>query len=165
MHQLLLLRHAKAEAGPSDRDRPLSLAGRRAAAAVRREMHDLGLAPDLVLVSDAIRTMQTLEALEPWEDTPLIEPLSALYLADAAQLLATLREVAETVRSILLIGHNPGLGELAIALASGLGADPEAARRLRGGFPTAALAEFSVSGPWSGLDALHTRLTRMIRPC
>ncbi|MEO8714896.1 MAG: histidine phosphatase family protein, partial [Acetobacteraceae bacterium] len=139
MHQLLLLRHAKADAAAADRDRPLSPAGRRAAVAIRGVMRDLGLAPDLVLVSDARRTMETLEALEPWDDTPLIEPLASLYLADARQLLVAIRDVAETVRGVLLIGHNPGLEELAVVLASGAGGELEAARRLREGFPTAAL--------------------------
>ncbi|MEO8714655.1 MAG: histidine phosphatase family protein, partial [Acetobacteraceae bacterium] len=54
--------------------------------------------------------------------------------------------------------------ELAVVLASGAGGELEAARRLREGFPTAALVEFSAAGPWSGLDAHHTRLSRMIRP-
>ncbi len=54
-------------------------------------MGDLGLAPDIVLVSPARRTMQTLEALEPWEETPLVEPVERLYLADLAALFAVLR--------------------------------------------------------------------------
>lgn len=162
MRQLLLLRHAKAAAAASDRDRPLSPAGWRAGAVIRRAMRELGLAPDLVLVSDARRALETLEALEPWEDTPLVDPLAQLYLADAARIRATLRGVAETVRSVLLIAHNPGLGELVAVLAGG--GNVAVARRLAEGFPTAALAEFSVSGPWRLLDASNARLIRLIRP-
>ncbi len=90
MRQLLLLRHAKSswdEPHLSDHARPLNVRGRQAAAAMAREMRRLGLLPDLVLVSSARRTLQTLAALEPWENPPRIEPLDALYLAPAADLL------------------------------------------------------------------------------
>lgn len=164
MRQLLLLRHAKAVAAADDSHRRLSAAGRLAALAMRSAMRDLSLVPDLVLVSPSRRTLETLEALEPWDDTPLIEPIDSLYLATAPTLLAVLSDVAETVRSVLLIGHNPGLAELASTLAVDATADREAARRLAEGFPTAALAEFSVPGPWGRLAPSAARLVRMIRP-
>ncbi len=164
MRQLLLMRHAKAAAAADDPARPLNPAGRFAALAMRSVMRDLRLVPDLVLVSPSRRTLETLEALEPWDDTPLIEPLDSLYLATAPRLLAILNEVAETVRSVLLIGHNPGLAELARVLAVDATADREAARRLAEGFPTAALVEFAVPGPWGLLGPSAARLVRMIRP-
>ena len=163
MHQLVLLRHAKAareEAGLPDRDRPLTSRGRREAAAVGAAMRDLGLVPDLVLVSPSRRTTETLAALEPWDDTPLIETLDSLYLASEAELLATLREVAETVRGVLVIGHNPGLHALARGLAGA--ADGAAARRLADRYPTAALAEFAIPGPWRQLGG--ARLIRFLTP-
>ena len=125
-------------------------------------MRDLGLAPDFVLTSPSRRTMETLEALEPWDDAPLIEPVDALYLGGPAQLLAVLHEVAETVRSVLLIGHNPGLHELAVALAGSAPAAAEA--RLRAKFPTAALAEFTVSGLWGDVGRRTTSLVRFVTP-
>ncbi|MBV8868361.1 MAG: histidine phosphatase family protein [Acetobacteraceae bacterium] len=167
MHQLLLLRHAKAvaaEGKAADRDRPLSPVGRQAMVAMRAAMRDLGLAPDLILVSTARRTLETLEALEPWDDTPLVDTLDQLYLATPAQMLAELHRVAETVRGVMVIGHNPGLQELAVSLAGGPGGDTEAARRAAEGFPTAALAEFSVAGTWGQLDRRAARLVRLIRP-
>jgi phosphohistidine phosphatase len=169
MRQLLLLRHAKSSWDDTklpDRERGLNKRGHRAAGLMRQAMHDLGLAPDLVLVSPARRTLQTLEALEPWDDTPLIETLEALYLANLTQLLATLHGIPETVRSALLIGHNPGLHDLAVALADGQPTGPvsDAARRLREGFPTGALAEFAIAGPWWQLDAGGGRLTRFLTP-
>lgn len=164
MRQLLLLRHAKAAAGAADLDRRLSPAGHAAVAVLRSAMRDLGLAPDLVLVSPSRRTLETLEGLEPWDDTPLVEQLGGLYLATAPQMLAVINEVAETVRSVLLIGHNPGLEELAGALAGATGADKRAMERLAEGFPTASLAEFSVPGPWATLSPSNARLVRMIRP-
>lgn len=165
MHQLLLLRHAKSswdDANQPDRDRPLNQRGRQSAARVRAAMRDLGLAPDLVLVSSARRTLETLDALEPWIDTPLIEPLDALYLATAGQVLDAIRGAPETVRTLLVIGHNPGLHDLALTLCADPGAP--AARDLAGGFPTAALAEFLVSTPWNRLVPGGARLARFLTP-
>jgi phosphohistidine phosphatase len=166
MRQLLLLRHAKSawdDAAVPDRDRALNARGRRAAGRMRLAMRDLGLLPDLVLVSPAKRTMETLEALEPWDDTPLFEPLDALYLADEKQLLATLREVAETVRSVLLIGHNPGMHDVALTIARGRPAG-EAMRALAKGYPTGALAEFTLAGPWRETGPGAGRLVRFVTP-
>ncbi len=165
MHQLLLLRHAKSswdDANKPDRDRPLNQRGRTSAALMRHTMLDLGLSPDLVLVSSAKRTLETLEALEPWTDTPLIEPMDALYLATAGQLMDALRDVPETVRSVLLIGHNPGLHDLALTLCND--PNPPAARQMTAGFPTAALAEFTIGAPWSRIMPGGGRLVRFLTP-
>jgi phosphohistidine phosphatase len=163
--QLLLMRHAKSswdDPRLSDHARPLNPRGRAAAAAMRGMMQAVGLAPDIVLVSSARRTLQTLEALEPWDDTPLVEPMDALYLADPAQLLQLLHGVAETARSVLVLGHNPGLHDLALLLA---GSGDEAVRhRLGEGFPSGALAEFSVPGSWAALGEGGGRLVRFVTP-
>lgn len=169
MRQLLLLRHAKSsweDRSLSDHDRPLNARGRLAARLMREMIESLGLVPDMVLVSTALRTRETLEALEPWPETPLIEPMDSLYLADAAGLMKVLRGVKETVRSVLLIGHNPGLHELAQMLAGPRPnvASPDAARRMAEAFPTAALAEFAVPGPWWSLDSGGGRLLRFLTP-
>lgn len=162
------MRHAKSswdDPRLSDHARPLNARGRAAASAMRGLMHELGLAPDIVLVSSARRTLQTLEALEPWDETPLVEPMDALYLADPTQLLAVLHGVAETARSVLVLGHNPGLHELAILLAGpAMRHDNPTARRLAEGFPTGALAEFAVSGGWSQLGEGAGRLMRFVAP-
>ncbi len=107
--------------------------------------------------------MQTLEALLPFPDTPLIEPMDALYLATPPQMLAVLHNVAETVRSVLLLGHNPGLHEMARILVDGGGAPADAAR-LAAGYPTGALAEFAVPGPWRALGPGGARLVRFLCP-
>ncbi len=166
MRQLLLLRHAKSswdDPGLSDHSRPLNARGRAAAAAMRQALLGLALSPDVVLVSSARRTLQTLEALEPWEETPIIEPKDALYLATAPQLLKVLNGVAETARSVMLIGHNPGLHELAVQL-TGSTRDPADGRRLAEGFPTGAMAEFVIPGSWRGLAAGAGRLHRFVCP-
>jgi phosphohistidine phosphatase len=169
MRQLLLLRHAKSswdDPRLSDHARPLNARGRRAAAAMGDAMRDLGLAPDIVLVSSARRTLQTLEALGPLDASPLVEPMDSLYLAPWGGLLDQLRGVRETVRSVLLIGHNPGLHELAMALAGPVamaGGSPMA-RRLAEGYPTGALAEFTIALPWRLLEAGGGRLLRFLTP-
>ncbi len=168
MRQLLLLRHAKsAQEGVrgtpegADHTRSLNPAGITAATAMGAAMRALGLAPDMVLVSSARRTLQTLEALEPWAETPLIEPMDALYLAAAPQILAILRGVRQTVRSVMVIGHNPGLHDLALLLADGRGA---AAARLAAGFPTCTLAELTLAAHWTDLAEGAGRLERFLSP-
>jgi phosphohistidine phosphatase len=166
MHQLLLLRHAKSswdDASLPDRERPLNKRGRRAAAAMREAMRALGLAPDVILVSPARRTRETLAALEPWDETPLVEPMEVLYLATAAQLRDAVRDLAETVRSLMLIGHNPGLHEFAVSLA-GRRSVNDATQRLLAGFPTGALAEFAIAAPWRQLTAGSGQLVRFLTP-
>jgi phosphohistidine phosphatase len=163
----MLMRHAKSAAAKrlgspnlggdgeqSDHARPLNAEGHRAAAAMRTALRAQGLIPDVVLVSSARRTLQTLEALEPWDDSPLVEPMDRLYLATVPVILQVLRGVSETVRSVLVIGHNPGLHELAIRLLGGQAALPGSpAARLADGFPPGALAVFTLSGGWGGLEA------------
>jgi phosphohistidine phosphatase len=167
MHQLLLLRHAKSSWDSPDlpdRDRPLNARGRHAAGLMRQAMLDLGLAPDVVLVSSARRTRETLALLEPWDDTPLRDDLDALYLATPETLLDVLHGVQDTARSVMLIGHNPGLHELALALAEGNEMHQDPMRGLMRGFPSGALAEISVAVPWSQLRAGGGRLVRFITP-
>ncbi len=168
MRQLLLLRHAKSswdDPATHDKDRTLNARGRRSAILMRDTMRALGLVPDLILVSSARRTIETLEHLEPWDESPLIETMDSLYLASADHLLATLRDVAETVRGVLVIAHNPGLHDLALHLvARGTLHAPSALRGLTEGFPTAGLAEFSVPGPWHGLNSGGGRLARFLTP-
>jgi phosphohistidine phosphatase len=169
VRQLLLMRHAKSswdDPQLSDHDRPLNARGRAGAAAMRSSMAALGLAPDIVLVSPSRRTLQTLELLEPWDDTPLVEVIEALYLATRTQLLHALHGVAETARSVLILGHNPGLHELALHLVGPreMSLANEQTRRLQAGYPTGALAEFAIPGAWQALDEGGGRLIRMISP-
>jgi phosphohistidine phosphatase len=167
------MRHAKSlwdDPKLSDHARPLNARGRAAAGAMRRAMRERGLLPDLVLVSSARRTLQTLEALGPWDETPLIEPMDALYLASARDMLDVLHNVTETVRSVLVLGHNPGMHELALTLvgAHAFSRPAESDRpmlaRLAEGYPTGALAEFSIAGPWALLGEGAGRLQHFLIP-
>jgi phosphohistidine phosphatase len=169
MHQLILLRHAKAAretAGVSDHDRPLTADGKLAAGAIGQAMRRAGLSPDVVLVSSALRTQQTLDALEGagvWDERPNIDTLPVLYMATPSQIRDALRELPETVRSALVVGHNPGLHELAVSLAGTPSAKPEFLR-LGDGFPTAALAEFLVTTAWHKLSPGGAALQRFLQP-
>jgi phosphohistidine phosphatase len=168
MRQLLLLRHAKSswdDPQLSDHARPLNMRGLQAATAIAGEIRRLGLLPELVLVSSARRTLQTLAALDPWERQPRIEPMDALYLAPAGDLLAALHDANPSARCVMLVAHNPGLHELAMMLAGAhaTAGDPQV-QPLAAGYPSGALAEFAIAGSWSELGENGARLTRFLCP-
>jgi phosphohistidine phosphatase len=169
MHQLILLRHAKAATdapGGADHDRPLTESGRTSALAIGQALRKAGLVPDVVLVSSAARTQQTFEALEAaglWDEWPNVDTLPTLYMATPNQIRDLLRDLPETVRSALVIGHNPGLHDLAITLSGPANPRPELAR-LRDSFPTASLAEFLVTTPWRRLGPGAASLQRVLHP-
>lgn len=165
MSEVHLLRHAKAvpqEEGGPDRDRPLEPGGRRAAQALAQWIAEHRLSPALVLCSPALRARQTLEIVAPsFPQPPQILLEERLYLANARQLLARLREVPASIASVMLVGHNPGLHELAMYL-SDLATGPLVARL--DGFPAGALASYEVRVPWSALDRRRARLTGVVLP-
>jgi phosphohistidine phosphatase len=166
MRTLHLLRHAKSSWDAprlDDHDRPLSGRGRKAAPAMGEWMAAHGVAPELILVSTAKRTQETLKAILPsLRDKPDVESEETLYLATADELLARLRRLPASRREVMLIGHNPGLHELALLLAqAGEGVDHQ---RLKEKFPTAALASLESPGTWSSLKPGSMRLVRCIRP-
>lgn len=169
MAQLLLLRHAKSSwDDPSlpDHQRPLNPRGERAARAMAAAFATLHLAPDLAIVSSSRRTRQTFDALRLPADALELDVTDRLYLADSETILGRLQEVPETTRSVLVVGHNPGLYDAAIDL---VGDDPAArpeppVMRLLDGYPTASLAEFEISVPWSEIGRGRGRLVRFQRP-
>ncbi len=169
MGQLLLLRHAKSswdDPDLPDHARPLNLRGHQAARAMAKEMRRLGLMPDVVMVSSARRTLQTLAALEPWDTPPRIEPMDTLYLADAEDMLDILRASPAGARCVLLVGHNPGLHNLAMMLAGAHAATMDKqVQRVASGYPSGALAAFDVVTPWNELREGGGRLTRFLLPC
>lgn len=154
--RLLLVRHGAAGAPPGDggdRDRPLTPEGRRAVETQAVRFRRSALAADHGLCSPARRTRETMEILLANQSSPL-EPdvTEELYLAPAGTLLSCLRRAPPEARTVLLVGHNPGLQELISALA-GTASPPAAA-----GFPPAAAAVFAVATPWARLGPGSTRL-------
>ncbi len=158
--QLLLLRHAKAESGGmADPDRNLDARGRRDADALGQEMRRSGLVPQLVLLSSAMRTRRTFERLGAFDPAPTVQVTDSLYLAEPGTLLSALQAVAAGIRSLLLVGHNPGLHALALHLAG-----TQAPQALRDGLPTCTLACFSVPTGWSDLGAHSLHDLRLLHP-
>jgi phosphohistidine phosphatase len=162
---LVLLRHAKSswdDPSLADHDRPLTKRGRKAAAAMGALVRAEKIRPDLVYVSSALRTRQTLEGLQPWAHEPDIVVEPTLYHATPSQIFALLHGAPDAARTVMLIGHNPGLHEFAVQLA---GAGEEALLdRLAESFPTGALAEFTTGAPWPKLDGGAGKLLRLVKP-
>ncbi len=149
MDRLILLRHGKAEADASsgkDFDRALTDRGRRDAVLVARALADAGLAPDLVLVSPAARAAQTWDVAAAMFPRARVEAFLQLYEISSGEILALARGEGAKVGTVMVVGHNPGLGHLAAWLAQDA---PGAASRalLAEGFPTAAAAVIGFSPP------------------
>lgn len=138
MRTVFLLRHAKSDwSDPTlaDIDRPLAPRGERAAKKIAGYVRRKRIRPALILCSPSVRTRRTLEAIEPsLGRTCIVEFVPALYTASRRELLRQLQALPDSVASVMLIGHNPGLQELALASR---GADLP---RLQEKLPTGALA-------------------------
>jgi len=160
---LLLLRHAKSSwVDPTlpDHDRPLASRGRRDAKRIAKHLAALEFEPELVLCSSAVRTRETLELVRPALGNSKVLFEDGLYGASSDELLARIRVVPDAVGSVMLIGHNPGLEQLALLLAS----SGDELRRLETKFPTAALATLAVETTWSRLAPGDAILTAYIVP-
>ena len=171
MRRLMLLRHAKTEneaASGRDRDRRLDERGRGDAAEIGRFIGRHPPFPDLVLVSPAVRAHQTWdivhEAIQDVGGKPRVELLPELYAADTAQLLRTIRTATISDPKILMVvGHNPGMHELALAFAGS--GDNVARKALSDNLPTSGLAalEFAVDD-WDDVAFRRGRLLLFVSP-
>jgi phosphohistidine phosphatase len=155
MRRLLLLRHAKAvqDSGEGDFARALTERGRRDAARMGHALDTRGYVPDLVLCSSAERTTETWELLSPeLAKAPKVEFTKALYLASPKNILAQIHLTADEVKTLMLVGHNPGIEECAIRLSRNPASKAESHKLedMREKFPTCALAvlDFEVKS-WS----------------
>jgi phosphohistidine phosphatase len=161
---LYLLRHAKSswdDPTIPDRDRPLAPRGLRACELLAEHLRRHEITPWLVLCSSSTRTRQTLEGVSAGFGYPveaLIE--HGLYGATAAELLDRLRVVDGPVASVMLIGHNPAIQELAINLVR-----PTTPRDAFGDkFPTGALATLELASNWMELAPGSATLTAFVNP-
>ena len=171
MRRLMLLRHAKTENdAPSgrDQDRRLDNRGRIDAEEIGGWIGRHPPFPDLVLVSHAIRAHQTWEiAWEAMKDLlpkPQVELMPDLYGADPAQLLEIIRSAAPAdPRQLLLVGHNPGMHELALALAGS--GDAAGRQALAHNLPTSGLAIFDFAvDDWDDVAFRRGRLVLFVSP-
>ena len=171
MRRLMLLRHAKTEHdAPSgrDQDRRLDQRGHHDAAEIGGWIGRHPPFPDLVLVSHAIRAHQTWEiaweALRDLVPEPAVELMPELYGADAAELLQIIRNASEAdPQRLLLVGHNPGLHELALAL-TGSG-DAAGRKALADNLPTTGLAIFDFAiDDWADVAFRRGELVSFVSP-
>lgn len=151
MPTLLLMRHAEAAMGSpggGDHDRPLTAAGMEQAARTGAYLKRQALLPDIALVSSAVRTRQTYEALALPADTDMHTD-RALYGAEPDGILDRVRTDAADADTVLVVCHNPGVAALAAALAG-----PAGDTVLRS-FGTATVAVFDFAAPgWAAKSAV-----------
>ena len=171
MRRLMLLRHAKTETdAPSgqDHDRRLDDRGRSDAGEIGHWIGRNPPFPDLVLVSTAVRARQTWDLV--WEEmkdrvtAPEVEMLDELYGAEPAQLLKIVRMASGSdPKRLMLVGHNPGMHELALMLA-GHG-DKAARKALQDNLPTSGLAvlDFDIDD-WTDVSFRHGKLALFVSP-
>lgn len=165
MRTLYLFRHAKSswdDPGLSDHERPLADRGVRTTPVMAQHFRVGGIVPDVVLCSSARRTRETLDLLgDAIPDDCDVQFEDALYAASAQALLERLRALPDEARRVMVIGHNPGLQDLALLLAG----PGDRRRRMARKFPTAALATLDVAaGGWPELSAGCAELTDFVRP-
>jgi phosphohistidine phosphatase len=172
MRRLMLLRHAKTENhAPSgrDQDRRLDDRGHKDAAEIGSFIAGHPPYPNCVLVSPAVRAHQTWEvawaAMKKSVPAPQVELLPELYGADPAQMLQTIRDASVSdPKRLMVIGHNPGMHELALALTDG-GGDSAGRRALSDNLPTSGLAifDFAISD-WADVAFRRGRLALFVSP-
>jgi phosphohistidine phosphatase len=172
MRRLMLLRHAKTETdAPSgrDQDRRLDARGHRDAAEIGAWIGTHPPFPDHVMVSPAVRAVQTWdiawEAMKDRVAAPQVEIVPELYGADPAQILETIRTatISANPRRLLLVGHNPGMHEAALMLMGS--GDPAGARALADNLPTAGLAIFDFDvKDWGDVAYRRGKLVLFVSP-
>ena len=165
MRRLMLLRHAKAvpQGNMADEERPLAVRGRRDTPLIGKFAVSRGLVPDLALVSSSVRTRETWELFAAAFASPpphRLEP--RLYSVPAERILELARVVSEKVRTLLLVGHNPGFEDLARQLTAA--GETDALIRFGGSMPTASLALIELPGDWATIQARTGRMEIFVTP-
>jgi phosphohistidine phosphatase len=157
----MLLRHAKAipaNGGIRDHDRPLEARGRDDAAKMGAYMARHGLVPDQVVVSPAKRTRETWELIAPaFSPPPPAVFETRLYNATPEAIFDAVKEHGHSHRSLLVIGHNPGLHQVATLLVAA--GDVEARERLHEALPTSGLV--TIDFPFEDWKKLHPHAGRL----
>jgi len=164
LRRLVLLRHAQAAhpGGMTDHQRPLTERGRLDAAAVGRWLAEHDLVPDLVLASDARRTLQTWQhAQEALGDPVELSPQEALYESSPATVVHLAAAAPAEVRTLLVVGHQPTMSAVADGLVDGGG---ELLARVNAHLPTSGVVVLELDGEWSDLQAGSCRITELAAP-
>ncbi|NLG98495.1 MAG: histidine phosphatase family protein [Chloroflexi bacterium] len=159
MKTLLLMRHAKSSwkfHELEDRFRPLTKRGRRDATLMGSMLEERDLIPQKILSSTAVRNRQTAELVaEEAEFRGEIDYLDSLYMAEAEDYIAALRELPDNIDRVMVIGHNPGLETLLQVLSGRIES-----------LPTAVVAHINLPiDSWSGLNGeIHGEMVGIWRP-
>ena len=166
MRRLFLIRHAKAEPaiGQGDYERALSERGRTDARRIAAALAARDLLPDVLIHSGALRTKQTAEIFAAqWPRQVALEDDLGLYDATRAMLFERTRALSDTIQRVGIVGHNPGIGEVATIFA-GHGVDPEL-RRMAAKYPTGAVAviDFPIDR-WEAVDRKAGALKLFLTP-
>jgi phosphohistidine phosphatase len=171
MKTLLILRHAKAEAhtGPAgDHARGLNGRGQKASGDMGAYLSQHGPVPDLIICSDARRARETMDGvLVALSGNPKIELEPKLYLAVPDTILQRLRKADDRFETVMIVGHNPGLEDLARDLVAHpvAGAGASVFARMSAKFPTGALAQIGFDlDSWAFVDYGTGRLNAFIVP-
>ena len=164
MRRLTILRHAKSSWGNPDLDdfdRPLNERGRHAAEAVGRELQRRQMTFDCVLASPALRVRQTLELVaKGYGELPDFHFKPEIYAASLDRLLAMVGAIPKSCRSALMVGHNPGLQQLVLALTAN---KSPLRHKVATKYPTAAATVLHFAGDgWS--TAADAELVELILP-
>lgn len=157
MRTLILMRHAKSDypAGVPDRERPLSSRGERDALAASAWLRSAFPVIDEVVLSPAMRARQTWAVLEPSLGARSMRIDPRVYEEWGAHLPAVLADMDPMSRTAMIVGHNPGVEEFALALCRG---DGPACERIRDKFPTAGIAVISMRGEWRDQSSAEVAL-------
>jgi phosphohistidine phosphatase len=184
---LILLRHAKAEAGQDDHARPLAERGIKEAHAMGAYMAAHDILPQKTLCSTARRTRETLNSLSLWERVTsasesgegphpaafgvhplpegegIIEFSDAIYNVSENQLLEAVAKTAEEISSLMMIAHNPGLHQLALRLSRA--GDDKTLRQLAAEFPPCSLAVIELGNiSWREIKSARGKLEMFVTP-
>lgn len=166
MRRLLLLRHAKAESpdGIDDAMRPLAERGRRDAQEMGKAIMREGFVPDFAMISTALRTRQTWDLASPQFGIKVrTREENGLYAASERIILEFVRTAPDDVKTLMIVGHNPGLERLARSFARS--GDADAIRRIEKKYPTCGLAVIELPvNAWKEASPPAGRLEMFLTP-
>jgi phosphohistidine phosphatase len=164
VRRLHLLRHAKSswdDDALRDRDRPLAPRGRRATTRIATWAQNHDIRPQLVVCSSAVRARETLQGVLPALGNPEVWIEVALYAASAETLLERVHALPDEAVEAMLVGHNPGLGDLLLLLA----APGELRERAEAKVPTGALATLEANiERWADLEPGGAQVVSFVVP-
>ena len=157
--RLIIMRHAEADWGLNDFDRPLTKRGHEQAAAAGAWLAARGYIPEQIMSSSALRTRQTTTWVSDGlgAKAPTAHLDEGLYEVSASRIIARINSVSENVHSLMVVSHLPGVQDAAQHLMSP-DSDPNAYMDVYYGFPPSSIAVFEVPGEWALLDGADARL-------